>query len=300
MIAFKFLKFLKIPCGCPSIFLFQCRYRAGIQNPVEGVRTIFDFMYWRHNVLNAHFLEPVSEEDIELYCQYMEEFDYSHQPMGFLEDWQDFEAIRDAYQDEEEAGRNLPEWYRFYFSRTGRGAELLLPDVKKEKDVFYFLKGNEERIRLLKEAEKEAAAEDAVAPEKGDYFNEYTGNNLARFMNLFEDKANREMHEVYEHWRNFNEKEEMLREDLDMLFYTEENVPIKANDDWIEAVHLSGHYRTKKITENIYAAFDEYKMNLGLGIRFPEKEDSCNESDFYNNLVLLGRKLNGEKEDFDY
>jgi hypothetical protein len=85
------------------------------------------------------------------------------------------------------------------------------------------------------------------------------------------------------------------------LFYAEENVPVEANENWQEAVPLAAaHYRSKKIAESIYAAFDEYKMNLGLGISFPEKEDSRIQSDFYNNLVLLGRKLNGEKEDFDY
>jgi hypothetical protein len=86
-----------------KLFLFQCRYRAGeIEERVEGVRTIFDFLYWKNNVLNASFLEPVTEQDIALYCQYMNQYDGNHRPMGFMEGWQDFKDIREAYNSMED------------------------------------------------------------------------------------------------------------------------------------------------------------------------------------------------------
>jgi hypothetical protein len=286
-----------------KLFLFQCRYRAGmIEEKVEGVRTIFDFIYWKNNTLNASFLEPVTEEDVALYCEYMRSNDNNHEPLDFLQGWQDFEEIREAYNTPEDADRGVPEWYEFYFNRTGHGIELTLPDIKKEKDTFYFLKGNQERVRLAQEAQRIAIAEKkAPPPEEGKYFDEYAPEGLSLFMNVFEDKQNREMLKIYEDLGAFNEKEDMLRDDLDVLLHAGENVPIEENEDWLEAIRIAtARYRTQKIADYLPAAYEQYKMNLTLGISFPEHEGSRKESDFYNDLVLLGRKLMGEKEDFEY
>ena len=288
-----------------KLFLFQCRYRAGaVEEPYERVRTIFDFIYWRHNILNATFLEPVCEQDIELYTEYMLSNDGHSNPFDFLEDWQDFDAIREAYNtpEDEEAGRNVPEWYEYYFNHTGTGIELTLPDLKKEKDTYYFLKGNDERTRLLIEEEQKAIAENlAPPPEEGVLFNGYEEDVRESFMKVFEDKENRGMHEEYKKWQDYTEREDMLQEDLEMLFYANENIEIEANENWAYAVQLAAaRYRTKKIAESLPAAFEQYKLNLMLGIRYPEQEDSVTQSAFYNDLVLLGRKLSGEPEDFDY
>lgn len=286
-----------------KLFLFQCRFRANaIERPVEGLRTIFDFLYWKENILNARFLDPVTENDIQLYTEYLMGPDVNHQPLGFIEDWQDFEPIRLAYNNEDETDRTVPEWYSFYFSRTGHGIELTLPDERKEKDIFYFLEGNNERVRLLQEERKKAIAENpALAPETGEYFMGHEEHHMNRFMNVFEDKDNRDMYEVYKAWCDYNEKEELLRSDLDMLMYAKEDIPVDESPNWIEAIQLTAaRYRSIKIAESLPAAYGQYKMNLDLGITFPEKEGSTKQSEFYNNLVLLGRKLHGEPENFDY
>src|SRR5665647_3271979 len=94
-------------------------------------------------------------------------------------------------------------------------------------------------------------------------------------MNLFEDKPNREMHEVYLAWTQFTEKEERLRDDLDILMYADENIPIEENENWQEALLIAAaRYSSKKIEESLSAAFELYKMKLALGITFPEKEGS--------------------------
>ena len=303
-----------------KLFLFQCRYRAGlVEEPVEKVRTIFDFVYWRHNILNAPFLEPVTEHDIELYSDYMLSNDaHSHPFYSFLEDWQDFAAIRNAYNDgeveeeeeydddedeeESEPVRRVPDWYEFYFSHTGTGIELTLPDVKKDKDLFYFNKGNNERVRLLIAEDEKGIAEKIMPPkEKGDYFNGSADGAQEAFMEIFEDKDNIQKYAEYEKWSSFNERESMLRDDLDILFYANENVEIEGGESWIYAVQLAAaRYRTRKIAESLPAAFEQYKLKQSLGILYPEDESSVKESTFYNDLVLLGRKLLGEPENFDY
>ncbi|MEP6584190.1 MAG: hypothetical protein ABJA90_07980 [Ginsengibacter sp.] len=286
-----------------KLFLYQCNYRAGaIDEPTNDVRTIFDFIYWKDNVLNARFLEPVTKEDIELYCDYLMSPEVNHSPFIFIEDWQDFEAIREAYTSEEDTGRNVPEWYMYYFSRTGHGVELTMPDIKKEKNVYYFLEGNKERSRLFLEAEKKALDDNpSLAAEKGAFFNEYADNNLNAFMHAFEDNENRDMLKVWDNWTTFNEREDMMREDLDILMYAEEDVAVPENMSWIEATQIAAaNYRSIKIAESLPAAYDQYKMNLDLDITFPERDNSRRNADFYNDLVLLGRKLLGEPEDFNY
>jgi len=121
------------------------------------------------------------------------------------------------------------------------------------------------------------------------------------FMNVFEDKENRDMQKIYEAWGAFNEREDRMREDLDVLLHADEKVPIQAHEDWEYAIQLAAaRYRTKKIQDILPAAYEQYKMNLSLGISFPEHEQSKKDADFYNNLLLLGRKLMGEPEDFEY
>ncbi len=286
-----------------KLFLFQCNYRSlAIDEPVAEVRTIFDFIYWKDNVLNARFLEPVTLDDIGLYTGYLMSAEVNHEPFVFIEQWQDFEEIRMAYNTPGETGRSVPEWYTHYFSNTGHGIELTLPDLKKEKDIYYFLEGDKERIRSIQEAEQEAEKEDPkLAKDKRAFFNEFEDGNLDTFMQVFEDRENREMRKVWDDWTAFNEREDMLREDLNILMYADEYVPVEENESWIDAIRLAAsRYRSVKIAESLPAAYEQYKMNLDLGIIFPESEGSRKNADFYNDLVLLGRKLLGEPEDFNY
>ncbi len=286
-----------------KLFLYQCNYRSGDTEPTPDVRTIFDFIYWKDNVLNATFLEPITMDDIDLYADYLMSPEVNHSPFEFIESWQDFEDIRFAYSNPEETDRAVPDWYLYYFSRTGHGIELTLPDIKKEKDIFYFQQGNNERGRLIREEEQKALQQkpELAADKKGAFFNEFADGNLDRFMNLFEDKDNRDMHKVWDAWTAFNEREDMLRDDLDILLYADEDVPVPAGTSWIEATRIAvARYRSVKISESLPAAYDQYKMNLDLGITFPETEKSRANADFYNDLVLLGRKLKGEPGNFDY
>ncbi len=286
-----------------KLFLYQCNYRAGgVECPTEDVRTIFDFIYWKDNVLNARFLEPVTPQDIELYTGYLASADVNHTPLVFIEDWQDFDEIKFAYTNPEESERTVPEWYMYYFNRNGHGRELALPDGKGEKDIFYFQQGNKERVRQIQEAEqKELENNPELAARKLPFFNEYANDNLDGFMQVFEDKENREMLKTWNEWTAFNEREDMMRDDLDILMYAQEQLSLPECSSWIEATQIAAtRLRSYKITESLPAAYAQYKMNLDLGIIFPEKENSRKNADFYNEYVLLGRKVLGEPEDFNY
>ena len=286
-----------------KLFLYQCNYRAGLtESPTSDVRTIFDFIYWKDNVLNARFIEPISPEDIELYTSYLSSPDADHTPFVFIEDWQDFDDIRFAYTDPDDSERTVPGWYMYYFSHTGYGHELTLPDIKGETDGNYFREGNKERVRLHQEAEQRQQQENpAPAQPKLLFFNENTDGNLDVFMQIFENQESRDMLKVWNKWTAFNEREEMMRDDLDILMYAQEQLPLPECSGWIEATQLAAaRLRSYKITESLPAAYGQYKINLDLGITFPEKENSRKNADFYNDLVLLGRKMRGEPEDFNY
>ena len=286
-----------------KLFLYQCNYRAGlVERPTKDVRTIFDFMYWKENILNARFLEPVSPADINLYAAYLASPEVNHSPFAFIEDWQDFDDIRFAWTDPEESERTVPEWYLYYFSQTGHGHELTLPDIKSERDLHYFQEGNKERVRLFREAEQQKPQDDpGLLAHKLPYFNEYADGNLDTFMQVFENRESRDMLKVWNKWTEFNDREDMMRDDLEVLMYAQEQMPLPECSGWIEATQLAAsRLRSYKITESLPAAYGQYKINLDLRITFPEREDSRKNADFYNDLVILGRKMLGEPGDFNY
>jgi hypothetical protein len=212
------------------------------------------------------------------------------------------EDIKNEDTDDEDIKRNMPAWYLYYFTCTGHGMELSLPDIKGEKDIFYFWKGVEDKGRHLTKEEAEGIAEvEAQRKEEGEEFNDSAPRNLPRFMKVFEDNKTREMRKMYEAWANYNERERILRDDLDVLMHTDEDIPIEENENWEHAIQIAAsRHRPKKILEVLPAAYEQYKMNLSLGISFPEYEQGKKDADFYNDLLLLGRKMLGEPEDFEY
>ncbi len=90
----------------------------------------------------------------------------------------------------------------------------------------------------------------------------------------------------------------MMREDVNILMYAEENVPIEENESSMDAIRIAAsRYRSIKISGSLPAAYKQYRMNLALGITFPEKEGSRRNADSIMTLYcpagscLVSRKI---------
>ncbi len=117
-----------------KLFDAQCLWRAE-KIKFAGVEICEDFKVWENDVLNCPFIEPVNEEDIDLYALYLRQnnADAEVEPYG---EWQEYDEIKEAYNTSN-ANRNFPEWYDFHNGRTGNGTLMLLPDIRGEKEEFY-------------------------------------------------------------------------------------------------------------------------------------------------------------------
>ena len=112
-----------------KLFNLQCQWRAGAIT-LPGIECTYDFYYWEHKIRECPFLTPVSNEEYELYRDYILTPDFESSPLKI--DWQNYDEIKEEYQNNDGISVT-PEWYMFYDSRMGNIMGQL-PDVKGEKE----------------------------------------------------------------------------------------------------------------------------------------------------------------------
>lgn len=279
-----------------KLFDLQCLWRAG-QIELEGVAICFDFVVWQNDILNCPFLEPITATDIELYQQYLlrEEMELIHYYAG--EEWQDYEEIKQAYTEPDSAYSEIPDWYDFYDQITGKTSLLLLPDSRGEKEKFYsdlYFKNKEKE-----EAKKEQPVSTPI--DKRPSLSIYDEETVSFFVKTFESKVIQSKHKHYEESNAIEDNiyyEDLVRE----LIEAKENVPIRANKDFREAIVLAyNEYRCKKVAAHLPLAFEQYQFNIKMGLSVGDKDS------FYKDLrvnyverFIAGRILNGEEPNLDF
>lgn len=275
-----------------KLFDAQCLWRAE-KLIIPEVEITADFMIWENDILNCPFIEPVAMDDVELYNMYLQE--ENKQDLNFFEHWQDYKEIKEAYNTDN-GNRNFPDWYEFYNGRRGTGVLMNLPDIRGEKEEFY------RDIHFRYEREKNAAKNEEWDRnrDKRPVLSNYA--HMDFFVTNFENKESQALYKAYK-WgsRNYN-KEDDLRGDLDLLFSAEENVPIAAHDNWMEAIRKAAEsYRAKKIIEAIPQAWEQYMLNIQTGIAFePNGVSYKNLKEMIKEQILAGRVLNGEPKDLNF
>ena len=136
-----------------KLFDYQCLWRTEkVTHPI--LKLTKDFDYWEENIFNCPFITPITEEEVDIYIQYLQSFNFENQ-QDWLERWQDYEEIKEAYNTNNE-NRNFPEWYDFHNGRTGLSSYLLLPDVRGQKEEFYMELWRDKYIRKKKKPLKKS------------------------------------------------------------------------------------------------------------------------------------------------
>ena len=279
-----------------KLFDAQCLWRAE-KETFEGVEICEDFEVWQHDVLNCPFIEPVNEDDIYLYAQYLH-IEQAEEEFNHWQNWQNYEDIKEAHNNEN-ADEEFPEWYDFHNNRTGSGSLLLLPDIRGEKEAFYYQLHFAEQRKANKEKEKQYEEQRDKRPSLAYYDDKV----IQYFINTFENKKVQNAYREYTHANRHNHKEERLHEIIEELLRTDEVIPIEAHEDWSKALEIAlKRYRCKKIAEALPAALEQYRMNIEMGIAFPsEKRDNHDDiRQMWLENILKGRKLNGDPEDLNF
>jgi len=276
-----------------KLFNFQCLWRAE-KVTSEHVEVIPDFYYWNHNIKCCPFLEPISDEEIEMYKNFLETLDVEDYDSVFnYPDWQDYEGYKEEHGGEVE-GITYPEWYSYYDMRMGTSALMLLPDIRGEKEDYYLdIYHNHRR-----------ATEQQLAPlniDRRKYLNTYDFDLMKGFIEKFEDSKVYRYMEVYSKriWDDSNIDFEFFIHKINDI---KEYIPIEAHYDWrIALVRAYNNYEKGKVLEQIDVVYRDYKDRLSMGIGYPEDNSyRLDTSDVRKKHLIEARVLNGEPPDLNF
>ena len=284
-----------------KLFDAQCLWRAE-QLYIKEIEISFDFRVWEEDVLNCPFIEPITEQEVDWYCQYLS-YNNVELKKGWMEDWQDYDDIKEAYQADS-GNRNVPEWYEFHNGKTGNGILLILPDLRGEREEFY--------ANLAREAKrKENPPPPPIDPDLNKPWMHYFETNLhIELAKQIEDKQTLKLMQEYIKGTEHHQTYEYERAEEDLRYLSEikdEFVPIESHYNYREAISRAVEsYKCRKIAEHLYSAFQKYegmrKMGFELGAE-KEKEQFKNYTQLgtiWRDMILKGREANGEPRDFNF
>ncbi len=279
-----------------KLFDAQCLWRAE-KISFEEIEICEDFKVWENDVFNCSFIEPVNEHDIELYARYLQQNNAEAEVDRYGE-WQDYNEIKEAYNTNNE-NRNFPEWYDFNNGHTGRGTLMLLPNIRGEKERFYYDLHFEQQRELNKKND-EAWEKNR---DKRPWLHIFEEDTIKYFVSTFENKDEQNLYNEYAFANRHRDEKDTLMDITDALLKADEFVAIESHYDWFEALQraLNG-YKCKKIAEALPMALEQYQMNIQMGITFPAEGKNTHNPirKIWLQNILNGRRLNGEPEDLNF
>ena len=212
--------------------------------------------------------------------------------------WQDYKEIKAAYNNESNK-RIFPDWYDYINKLNGMGALLLLPNIREQKEDFYM---------DLHRAENEIATKvmdkpNSMIEDHRPWINFYDDKIIKNFVEKYEDKAVQSIYKEFRFLHRNDEKRKYIASLTEALMAADEPISIEANTNWYKALEDAvKNYQTKKLIEALPIAWEQYNMNIEMGIAFSKKNTAIHSHirNIYAVGILDGRILNGEEENFEF
>ncbi len=302
-----------------KLFDKQCQWRAEtFKHP--AIETTSDFYYWEKNILNCPFIDPITEEDVALYTEFLQQ--YLGEDLTFMGHWQDYNSYnssiatvaklvkkqKDEDEDEndekEDEDSLMPPWYIFVNEHRGDGHYLLLLDVRQEKEWQYTRIAHEEQRRIAVEKLK-------VSPQDRRPTLFVIGREkIEDFINQVEEDPE-EVLKAYKVYQQFYDNPEIdsmewVKEAYHDLEDCNESFPIAENiTDWKDAlIATSQQWKNTKIIRNLAFFYHDYLFRNATGIKNVTEEESLaiyrKMADAHKEEILLGRELSGEPRDLNF
>lgn len=281
-----------------KLFDLQCQWRAE-KVQLDGIVITYDLFAWGDDILNCPLIEPINEDDIAFCQHYLYTGNLYDEDADLDPDWQDYDSIKEGYKTDNREGY-YPAWYEFYDERKGTGANLLMPDIRGEKENFYRDLYFDERD--AKEQAAEAPAQQPATNSKPT-LSTYDDKVMEYLIYKFENKQVQYQYKACKWGISDSYEEERLQQMFRLLTKAEEFVPIEANSNWLEALELAvAKYKRRKVAEALPGVWEQYMMNIEMGIAFHVERESIHKQlrDIVGQQILTGRRLNGEPEDFNF
>lgn len=274
-----------------KLFNYQCLWRAE-KEKTEHVEVETDFDFWSRNIKSCPFIEPINDEEFEMYKNFLEtnQVDDYFDRYGYT-DWQEYYTYKREANGEEET-ISYPDWYAYYDMRMGTGALMLLPDIRGEKEHFY--------LNIYHESRKaEHPPMPSINIDKRQYLNYFDNEIMKGFIDKFEDSKTKKYMDAYNSMRNRGEsiEFEFFIHDLCEL---QEVMPIEAHYDWrIALMRAYNNYIKRKVLEQLDVVYSEYKNRISMGIGFAAEEKDPDRST-RKKIIIKARVLNGEPPDLNF
>ena len=272
---------------------------------IEDIKTSFDLIYWRMNILLCPFIPKITKHEIQLMKEFILSLDDPRGPDSYKADASHYDQLME--KDENGDYPNMPAWYEFYDSRMGTNMLLLLPDLRSNKEKMY---KNLAQEQYKKENPAPAKKAESRPVDKRPLL-DYNGQPLIDFARFIEhDKYILRLFDGLEiQFKKHSDESQSL--DLEMaieiLKSTDRPVYFDSTLNWYKAIYKAAFkYENQKTAEALDFVYDQYLMMKELGIS-PEKDDPYNVLDIYEKIkretreaILKGRELNGEPRDFNF
>jgi hypothetical protein len=270
-----------------KLLKLECQWRAN-QIQIPGIEISYDFSIIAETILESDVVDPVTEDELRMYQDYLRTPDAT---TGYMDSYDDlYNLVRGKETDDE--FDVIPDFLDYYNLRTGASIYLELPNIRGEKEEFYMRLANVEHqmdadpwpMEISEDKKKLYSSHEEVirmAEKVGDY--ELAG--FVRDDNAMMEARDFEVEEAYEY---LSELREML--------------PIQGGPDWREAlVKLKRQRENEMLAEVLPGVWEDYllRREMNIGVEPP----SFLQEDFralYLEAILRGRELNGEPRDLDF
>lgn len=256
-----------------KLFNLQCLWRADLID-LPLVECTYDFKYFSNDILNCPFIEPITEEEIEVGIRFLLESDDEIDP--HYRCWQDYADFK-IWEIEEETGEEMdmrddsskyygsaeemPAFYTFYDTYMKTSHLFNLPDIRWEKEKYYL---DAVRAENQRKHEKEKADQSPKEPRKPLLHHFYKD----KFIAACEDPATQELYGfVQEAVRLYRYDD--FSDDLEFLIELRnmgEEIALVPHTDWYQGIEDTvRHVKNKKTADMLPYAHQTYLLEFEEG-----------------------------------
>ncbi len=282
-----------------KLFDMQCLWRAE-QISIAAIKICYDFEMWEKDVFNCPFLDLITEEEVEMYRDFLVQDNLEVTDLEF-DRWQSYDEIKEGNRNVEESYL-IPEWYEYHNSRTGKGVLLLMGNLRGEKEDFY--------MNVVDDKERKVKPDQIEYKETLPFFNYMANDVIQFFVTTFEDQSTQKNYFEYSKLYLGGDRDAMhYYELLGELNLLHDKVAVPSHYDFRQALEKGYHrHYLNKIAEHLPIAYEQYLFTKKMGLSIDsdynkiDAEDNImiKVRDFYIKKILKGREVNGEEPNFNF
>jgi hypothetical protein len=237
-----------------KLFDLECMWRAESIN-IPEIEITTDFEYWERNIENCPFIPPISEEEFEMYIDYLLSDDFYDFKMEYA--YMSYKSIKENYIEY----NVLPPWFEYYDLRKGTGSLIRYPNIRGEKEEYYInIWQNHNSSKSNTKTTVKVLTHDTRP-----FLNSHELSIIEEFIKKYEEGKVLEYFRLYEN--ELSKSNDEIDQAIKILKESDETISIESNYNWKSAVMQAARkYEKKKLSEALHVAYNKYKYRLQVGI----------------------------------